>query len=562
MVDFFTNIKVGTRVYILSALMAIGMCVLIFISVSSISVLLTDAYRLNTETAVDMAYSVVEDFKAQSDAGILSEQEAQKTALDYVSKIRYDGDNYVWINDMAGIMLMHPTSPKLNGTDVREIKDADGKKLFSDMIVLLQKNDMAEYRYQWPPNETAKPKLSFVKRVKGWDWVLGTGVYIDKIQSDTMEETVKMGSAALIVLLIALVIALLIGRSISKPVQTITAIMRRLADGDLSVNIGMENRKDEIGAMAGTVRVFQENLKQVEKLKQEQEKADALAEAEKRKNMNDLADSFEASVGEIVNVVASASTEMQSNAKNLSDMSKQTSQQTTKVAAATEEASASVQTVAAAAEQLSASISEINRQIDQSSKIAENAVAEVRRTDDTVSTLSEAATEIGDVVKLIQDIAEQTNLLALNATIEAARAGEAGKGFAVVASEVKNLANQTGQATEDISNKIITIQGVAQDAVTAIRSIGSIIEQIDEITKGISSALGQQDEATKEISHNVQQASAGTKEISDNIVDVTHTAKESYDASTETLNAANELSTQSETLRYEITRFISTVRQG
>lgn len=186
----------------------------------------------------------------------------------------------------------------------------------------------------------------------------------------------------------------------------------------------------------------------------------------------------------------------------------------------------------------------------------------MKRTDSTVSTLSDAATQIGDVVRLIQDIAEQTNLLALNATIEAARAGEAGKGFAVVASEVKNLANQTGRATEEISKKIVTIQNVSSQAVGAIRSIGDVIGRIDSISRTIAEAIHQQEAATREISNNVQQASTGTAEISSSIVSVTHASSESRAAASEVLSASAELSKQAETLRKEIVGFVATVRQG
>jgi methyl-accepting chemotaxis protein len=194
---------------------------------------------------------------------------------------------------------------------------------------------------------------------------------------------------------------------------------------------------------------------------------------------------------------------MKTNAKNLFQMADKTSEESATVAAATEQTSISVQTVAAAVEEFSASISEINNQVGQSSSICHEAVLEVHKADKTISTLSEAAVKIGDVVKLIQDIAGQTNLLALNDTIEAARAGDAGKGFAVVASEVKNLANQTARATEEIAQKISTIQSVSSEAVNAIRGIAKTIDQTSHITRTISTAVQQQTDAAREISRNV-----------------------------------------------------------
>ncbi|MDX9690426.1 MAG: cache domain-containing protein [Alphaproteobacteria bacterium] len=562
MANPLTDTKVSTRISFLVFIALIGMGVMLLVSATNISELLWKEAASKTGSHIDIAATLAKEYQDRVKSGELTLEEGKKRALQRLGSVRYDGDNYYWVNDLNGIMLMHPTSPKLVGTDVRDLKDADGKKIFADMIDVVKEKNQGEYRYQWPPDETAKPKMSYVKGIPDWGWVIGTGIYADHIQKSVTSEVTKLGGIALIVIITAMIIAIMVGHSIASPIKYINTVMKRLADGDLSVNIDIGERKDEIGAMIKTVRVFQENARQVEQLKAQQAETEKRAAEEKRKTMNQLADGFEKSVGHIVNVVASASTELQASSKNLSEMAEQTSSQTATVAAATEEASASVQTVASAAEELSASISEINRQIAESTRVAAHAVEEVKKTDTTVSTLSEAAAQIGDVVKLIQDIAEQTNLLALNATIEAARAGEAGKGFAVVASEVKNLANQTGRATEEISKKIITVQSVSNDSVAAIRSIGHIIEQIDQITKTIATALGQQDMATREISNNVQQASSGTNEISNSIVNVTHAAKESRSAAEEVLGAANELSRQSESLRGEISKFLETVRSS
>ena len=562
MASLLTRIKISTRIYLLIVLFILGMGLVLALSAQNIEGVLKNAYTQRTQSLIDVATTLVKSYQDRVASGELTIEEGKSRALKNLQSVRYDGDNYIWVNDMDGKMLMHPVSVKLVGTDVKEIKDADGKKIFVDMIDLVKKNGQSVYNYQWPPDQTAKPKISYIKGVPEWGWVVGTGVFADQIQRDVREVAIKLGLAVGGILIVAILVALLIGRSISRPIDFITKVMKELAGGNLNVEIGMEDRKDEIGAMAKAVCIFQANAKQVEKLKVEQAEAEKRATREKKQAMDKMADDFEASVGQIVNVVASAATELQASSKNLSEMSEQTSRQTSTVAAATEEASASVQTVASAAEELSASISEINRQIEESSRVAANAVQEVKRTDATVSTLSDAAAQIGDVVKLIQDIAEQTNLLALNATIEAARAGEAGKGFAVVASEVKNLANQTGRATEEISKKIVTVQSVSAEAVNAIRSIGGIIEKIDEITKMIAEALRQQDTATREISNNVQQASAGTSEISSSIVNVTHAAQESRNAANEVLEASGELSRQSEHLREEIHLFMNKVKMG
>jgi|GEM_PF-1678116 len=341
----------------------------------------------------------------------------------------------------------------------------------------------------------------------------------------------------------------------------LTRAMTSLAADDLTVTIPDTDKQDEFGDMSRLVEIFKMITVSLDRLADE-EVSKTRAAIEKKQILEKLAHDFEQNASQIVDFVASAASELQANAKNLSSIADQTNRQSSSLATTIEGASSSVQSVTSSAEELSASINEISRQVVESSRIAQHAVAEVKKTDATVLTLSESATQIGDVVKLIQDIAEQTNLLALNATIEAARAGEAGKGFAVVAGEVKNLANQTAHATEEISKKIITVQTASNEAVNAIRSIGSTIDQINNITNLISNAVQQQTTATKEISTNVQQASVGTNEVSQNVVSFTRGAAESQGAASQVLQASNNLSEQANHLRVEIQNFLNRVKQG
>ena len=273
-----------------------------------------------------------------------------------------------------------------------------------------------------------------------------------------------------------------------------------------------------------------------------------------------LADSFEKNIGGIVDVVASASTEMLSTSEAMAASAEETSAQGATVATAAQQASANVQTAASAAEELSASIAEISRQVEESAKISQSAVEEAKRTNETVEGLSAAGQKIGEVVELISDIASQTNLLALNATIEAARAGEAGKGFAVVASEVKNLANQTAKATDEIGSQIASLQGVTKEAATAIAGIGETIGKISEIATAIASAVEEQHAATGEIANNVQEAASGTQEVTSNIEGVNTASQQSGAAAADVQKAAGELSTQAETLRGEVDKFLLEVR--
>jgi methyl-accepting chemotaxis protein len=285
-----------------------------------------------------------------------------------------------------------------------------------------------------------------------------------------------------------------------------------------------------------------------------------LAAMQRRDDMNRLADNFESAIGEIVETVSSASTELEASAGTLTSTAERAQALTVRVAQASEEASTNVQSVASASEEMTSSVNEISRQVQDSARIAGHAVAQARHTNERVEELSKAAARIGDVVELINTIAGQTNLLALNATIEAARAGEAGRGFAVVASEVKALAEQTAKATGEIGLQVAGIQSATHESVDAIKEIGDTISKMSEIASTIASAVEEQGAATQEISRNIQHAAAGTQAVSANIVDVEHGATETGSAASQVLSAAHSLSSESNRLKLEVGKFLHTVR--
>jgi methyl-accepting chemotaxis protein len=353
---------------------------------------------------------------------------------------------------------------------------------------------------------------------------------------------------------------ILIARSISLPLRCLVAVMTRLSAGDAAVDVTGTGRSDELGSMAGAVQVFKDNMIRARELEKEGEASKVKAEADRKRSMVEMAEQFERAVGSIVSAVSSAATELQSAAQALSSSSLETTHQSTIVAAASEEAAANVRTVAAAAEELSGSVREISRQVSQSASIARKAVQEADATTSQVAELSVGAQKIGAIVDLINDIASKTNLLALNATIEAARAGEAGKGFAVVAAEVKALAEQTSKATAEITGHIGAVQSSTDQAANAILGIGKTIEEINHIASTIAAAVEEQGSATQEIARNVDQAAQGTTEVTRNISGVNRAAETSSASASHVLSSATDLAQQSEKLRLEMNRFLSTVR--
>jgi methyl-accepting chemotaxis protein len=353
----------------------------------------------------------------------------------------------------------------------------------------------------------------------------------------------------------------LIGQfGIVRPINLLKTVMEAFARNDLTADVPGIERRDEFGDMARTVEVFKQNGLEVERMRGEQQAAEKRGAEQRRADMHRLADAFEGAVGEIIETVSSASTELEASATTLTATAVRAREVTTTVAAASEEASTNVQAVASATEEMASSVNEISRQVQASARMATDAVEQARRTNDRVGALSKAAGRIGDVVELINTIAGQTNLLALNATIEAARAGEAGRGFAVVASEVKALAEQTAKATGEIGQQISDIQAATQDSVTAIREISGTIEKLSEISSTIAAAVEQQGAATQEISRNVQQAAEGTQQVSANITDVQRGAGETGSASSQVLSAAQSLSRDSNRLKLEVGEFLNTVR--
>jgi methyl-accepting chemotaxis protein len=411
--------------------------------------------------------------------GTLTREQAQAQAVAVIESMRYDGSKgYFWINDMQPKVIIHPAKPELNGQDVSKVKDGDGGYIFVRLVDIVKRSGAGFADYNWPKPGEKKPvaKVAYVRGVPEWGWVLGTGLYVDDVQASVQSRTIKLTTYSLLVVLLTSMLSVLFGKSIMDALGAVRRVVDRLAAGDLTVRVGMVG-KDEFAVLGRS-------------LDQALDRTHEAITATLRS----------------AETLAGGTEQLSATSNEIETSSTRTAASAAQLRASADRVASDVQGVVTGAEEMYGSISEISRSTSEAASIALSAVELAGTTNTAVTRLNTSSAEIIEVINLISSIAEQTNLLSLNATIEAARAGETGKGFAVVANEVKDLAQETAQATDNVSRIVKAIQTDTASTVAAINRIGEVISQINEHQCSIAGAVEEQSATTNDIARGVGEA--------------------------------------------------------
>ncbi len=554
------NWKIGHRLGALIALFAIGLIALMAYQVTSYRSQLYAERETQLRQVVDVAIDILTREQALVSSGEKTLDEAQASAQSILRDIRYNGDEYLWINDMRNNMIMHPISTSLEGKNLKDLQDINGKHFFQEFIKVVNTKGGGLVDYYWPKPGSDAPvlKYSYVEGFKPWGYVIGSGIYVDDVQAIFWSGLITTALIVAFILALCGGAAFLLMRSITRPTSALVSRMEELRKGDTAAAVPGLDRGDEIGQMAQAVEAFREAAIEREQLLQAQD-AGQEANQLRQQTLERLIVNFRQATTKLLQNVDTTNGDLNRTAETLTQVAGASSNRTHSAANAAEDASGNVQSVAGAAEELAASIGEISRQVSQTTDVVHRATDGARQSNEKVESLALAANKIGEVVTLIQAIAEQTNLLALNATIEAARAGDAGRGFAVVASEVKELATQTSKATEEIGAQIAAIQGSTGEAVNAIGAIAKTMEEVNGYTSAIAAAVEEQGAATSEISRNIQLAAQGTLTVVNDISDLAQTVTDTNSSASSVTEASKAVSSTSHQLKSEIETFLHAI---
>ena len=537
------SFSISQRFSLLIAIVVFGLIILSISSLTHQYSSLKDEQYIKTQNVVETAYSIIEHYYALEQDNTLTQQQAQSQALNAIKALRYDKTNYFWINNYQPTMVMHPIKPALDGKDLTNNKDPDGKALFVDMVNIVKRSGEGFIPYKWPKPGKDKPveKIAFVKGFNQWQWIIGSGVYLDSIDEAFSEQRNLIVISAIIMIIAVILLSYFIGKSILIPTRLAADMMKDISqgEGDLTRKLN-ESGNDEISELSRSFNLFA--LKMRESLVHVAQSANDVSE-----HAHTVDDSSRTSHSFI---------ELQNDSS-------------TQVAAAMEQMTHQIHDVSRNAEAAEQAAKDAAQNASTGKNVVAQTITAIETLSSNIETVSRVTEDlaneshnIGSVLDVIRSISEQTNLLALNAAIEAARAGEHGRGFAVVADEVRTLASRTGQSTDEIQTMITKLQEGAKAAVEAVKSSQALSVSTVDQASSANTSLNEIErlvsiitEMNSQIARATEQQTQAADEVNLRINELSQSTEQSLNNTKQLTNASDNLKQSSQELSSVVNRF-------